>query len=185
MGANIISATTTTIGTKGLGDYIHITGTTTITSFGNASAAGIRRTLIFDGALTLTHGTNLICPGATSITTVAGMVIEVVAETTTNWRVVSITHPNISMTELGYLDGATSPIQQQLNNKVPLVTTPTTNALAKIQVDGTIKNSSVIEDANGNVGVGTSPIRKFHIHDTSLPIIQLTNSTTGNTDAIS
>ena len=38
-------------------------------------------------------------------------------------------------------------------------------------------------DTSGNVGVGTTPMRKFHIHDTSLPIIQLTNSTTGNTDA--
>ena len=119
LGANIISATTTTIGTKGLGDYIHITGTTTITSFGNASAAGIRRTLIFDGALTLTHNaTSLICPGGASITTIAGTVIEVVAETTANWRVVSVTHPNISHDELGYLDGVTSPIQTQLDLKI-------------------------------------------------------------------
>lgn len=117
-GTNIASAATTTIGTAGLGDYIHITGTTTITSFGTASAAGIRRTLIFDGALTLTHhATNLICMGATNIVTVANTIIEVVAETTTTWRVVSITHPALSMAELSYLDGVTSAIQTQLNAK--------------------------------------------------------------------
>ena len=117
LGTAIASAATITIGTSGLGDYIHITGTTTITSFGTASAAGIRRTLIFDGALTITNNaTSLICTGNADIVTVAGMVIEVVAETTTNWRVVSITHPNISMAELGYLDGVTSNIQTQFGN---------------------------------------------------------------------
>lgn len=121
LGISIASAATITIGTAGLGDYIHITGTTGITSLGTASAAGVRRTLIFDAITTLTHNaTSLICPGAANITTVAGMVIEVIAETTANWRVVSITHPNISMTELGYLDGVTSAVQTQLDAKASL-----------------------------------------------------------------
>lgn len=126
LGAAKASAATVTIGTAGLGDYIPITGTTTITSFGTAATAGIRRTLIFDGALTLTHNaTSLICVGGESIVTVAGMVIEVVAETTANWRVVSITHPSISATELGYLDGVTSAIQTQLNAKLGSTATAT------------------------------------------------------------
>lgn len=121
LGTAIASAATTTVGTVGLGDYIHITGTTTITSLGTAGAAGIRRTLIFDGALTLTHNaTSLICPGAANIVTVAGTVIEVVAESTANWRVVSITHPSLSIAELGYLNGVTSDIQTQLNAKAAL-----------------------------------------------------------------
>lgn len=120
LGTPIVSAATTTIGTAGLGDYIHITGTATITSFGIATTAGIRRTLIFDGALTLTHNaTSLICMGGSSFTTVAGLVIEVVAETTANWRIVSMTHPNISVAELRYLDGVTSSIQTQLGLKAP------------------------------------------------------------------
>ena len=126
LGTAIASAATTTIGTRGLGDYIHITGTVTITSLGTAAAAGIRRTLIFDGALTLTHNaTSLICPGAANIVTVAGTVIEVVAETTANWRVVSITHPSLSMAEISYLDGVTSAIQTQLNAKASLASSPT------------------------------------------------------------
>lgn len=121
LGSAIASAVTTTIGTAGIGDYIHITGTTTITSLGIAASAGIRRTLVFDGALTLTHNaTSLICVGATNIVTVAGTVIIVIAETTANWRVVSVTHPSVSMSELGYLNGVTSPIQTQFNAKAPL-----------------------------------------------------------------
>lgn len=120
-GVNITSASTITIGTAGLGDYIHITGTTTITSLGTATSAGTRRTLIFDGALTLTHNaTSLICPDGVNIVTVAGTVIEIIAETTTNWRVISITHPSVSFTELGYLNGVTSAIQTQLDAKAGL-----------------------------------------------------------------
>ena len=115
LGTAIVAAATTTIGTAGLGNTIHITGTTTITSFGTATTAGTTRTLIFDGALTLTHNSiSLICPHGGNITTVAGTVIEVVAETTANWRVTSMSHPNISFAELGFLDGVTSSIQTQL-----------------------------------------------------------------------
>lgn len=40
---------------------------------------------------------------------------------------------------------------------IKLVASPTTNALAKINADGTIKNSGIIEDTNGNVGIGVTP----------------------------
>lgn len=126
LGTAKASAATTTIGTAGFGDYFHITGTTTITSFGTATTAGIRRTLIFDGALTLTHhATNLICPGASNIVTVAGTVIEVIAETTTAWRVVSITHPSTSFTDMG-----------SIKDKAPLVNPVFTNPSGTTQTAG-------------------------------------------------
>jgi hypothetical protein len=127
LGTAIASATTTTIGTSGLGDTLHVTGTTTIASLGTASQAGVMRTLIFDGALTLTHNaTSLICPGAENIVTIAGTSIEVVADTTANWRVVRITHPNVSHAEIGFLDGVTSAIQTQINSKTDLATVQST-----------------------------------------------------------
>ncbi len=137
LGTAKASAATTTIGTIGSGDYFHITGTTPISSFGAAAIAGIRRTLGFDAALTITNGSNLICPGAVNITTIAGMVIEVVAETTTIWRVVSITHPNISMAELGYLDGLTSNIQTQFNSKQMIVQGTVVNTTTGTAIDFT------------------------------------------------
>jgi hypothetical protein len=86
-GANIASAATTTIWATD-GNYVHVTGTTTITSFGTAARAGARRKVIFDGILTLTNGANLILPTGANIVTAAGDVIDVVAETTTQHRVV-------------------------------------------------------------------------------------------------
>lgn len=134
LGVAIASATTTTVGTKGIGNTIHITGTTTITSLGIASAAGTIRTLIFDGILTLTHdSTSLICPGGVNIVTVANTIIEVVAETTLNWRVLSITHPLISIDELGYLDGVTDNIQTQFGTKLPLTGGAMTGAITAIR----------------------------------------------------
>lgn len=142
LGTAIASAATTTVGTKGLGDTIHITGTTTITSLG-VSNTGTRRTLVFDGALTLTHNaTSLILPGGANITTAAGASGEFVCENGASgyWRCVRFTNPAISNTEIGYLDGVTSAIQGQINAKAPTagptftgtVTLPSTTAIGTV-----------------------------------------------------
>jgi hypothetical protein len=69
-GADIASATTTDIGAA-TGEFIDVTGTTTITGLGTIGA-GIVRTVRFTGALTLTHNaTSLILPGGANITTAA------------------------------------------------------------------------------------------------------------------
>jgi hypothetical protein len=70
-GAAIASAATTDIGAA-TGVYVHVTGTTTITSLGSTTP-GQWRIVVFDGALLLTHhAANLVLPGSASITTVAG-----------------------------------------------------------------------------------------------------------------
>lgn len=70
-GIDIASATTTNIGAA-TGEFVDVTGTTTITGLGTI-AAGIVRTVRFTGILTLTHnGTSLILPGAANISTVNG-----------------------------------------------------------------------------------------------------------------
>lgn len=69
-GADIASATTTDIGAA-TGNFIDVTGTTTITGLGTVTA-GTQRWVRFAGALTLTHNaTSLILPGAANITTAA------------------------------------------------------------------------------------------------------------------
>lgn len=90
-GTNIASAATTDIGAA-TGRFVHITGTTSITSFGTKTA-GVERELVFDGALTLTHnGTSLILPGAANITTAAGDTAIFVSEGSGNWRCISYEH---------------------------------------------------------------------------------------------
>lgn len=86
--SNLASASTVNIGAA-TGDYIHITGTTTITAF-DTIAAGIERTIVFDGALTLTHNaTSLILPTGANITTAAGDTAIFKSEGSGNWRCVS------------------------------------------------------------------------------------------------
>src|ERR1700758_2637066 len=68
------------------GNYIQITGTTTITSFGTASA-GVSRDVVFTGALQLTYNaTSMILPGAASITTAPGDTATFKSEGSGNWR---------------------------------------------------------------------------------------------------
>ena len=89
-GADIASAATTNLSTA-TGQYVHVTGTTTITALGTARA-GIRRSVVFDGALILTHNaTSLILPGGANVTTAAGDSAEFMSEGSGNWRCINYT----------------------------------------------------------------------------------------------
>ncbi len=68
-GANIPSAGTINL-TTATGNYVDVTGTTNITAI--TLADGFERTVTFTGVLTLTHGANLVLPGAANIVTAAG-----------------------------------------------------------------------------------------------------------------
>jgi hypothetical protein len=86
-GSDIASSATTDIGAANA-SFVHVTGTTTITSFG-ISPAGVRRIIRFAGALTLTHNaTSLILPGAANITTAANDTATFISEGSGNWRCV-------------------------------------------------------------------------------------------------
>jgi hypothetical protein len=65
-GANIASAGTVNLDTA-TGNYVHITGTTTITAV--TLSQGRERTVVFDGALTLTNGASLVLRNAITRTT--------------------------------------------------------------------------------------------------------------------
>ena len=82
---SIASASTLDISTA-VGDLILVTGTTGITAISNQATGVIF--LRFAAALTLTHGANLVLPGATNYTTAAGDVLIFASEGggTTLWR---------------------------------------------------------------------------------------------------
>jgi hypothetical protein len=70
------------------GNYLHISGTDTINSFGTCPA-GARFVLMFEGILTLTYNaTSLIIPGLANKTTAAGDCCMIVSEGSGNWRIV-------------------------------------------------------------------------------------------------
>lgn len=105
-GSNIASSGSIDIG-AGTGDYINITGTTTITALGTA-AAGIERKLVFAAALTFTHNaTSLILPGGANITTAAGDTAVMVSEGSGNWR--CIDYMRAAGAPAGYSEGTWSP----------------------------------------------------------------------------
>lgn len=86
-GSDIASAATTDIGAA-TGNFVHVTGTTTITALGTVQA-GTRRIVRFAGALILTHNaTSLILPTGANITTAANDVATFVSEGGGNWRCV-------------------------------------------------------------------------------------------------
>ncbi len=90
-GANIASATTTDL-SAATGNFVTITGTTTITGFGTLPA-GTEMVLTFSGILTLTYNaTSMIIPGAASITTFAGQTMKVLSLGSGNWQILSTGH---------------------------------------------------------------------------------------------
>ena len=83
-GADIASAGTTDLATT-TGDFVEVTGTTTITALGTLTA-GIFKVLRFAGILTFTHNaTSLILPTAANITTAAGDVATMRSLGSGNW----------------------------------------------------------------------------------------------------
>ena len=140
-GADVASAATTTIWVAD-GNFIHITGTTTITSFGTATQPGSHRTVVFDGALTLTHNsTSLILPTGANITTAAGDVAIVRAETTANARVVAYLRKD-GTALVGFTPSATNALSgsviQVLNNLV----TASSSSATTIPEDNTIPQNT-------------------------------------------
>lgn len=70
------------------GNFLHITGTGTISSFGTCPE-GARFILVFDGVCTLVYNaTSLILPGSANITTAANDCCMIVSEGSGNFRVV-------------------------------------------------------------------------------------------------
>lgn len=92
-GADIASASSIDLGAA-TGEFVDVTGTTTITSLGTV-AAGIVRTVRFTGALTLTHNaTSLKLPGGANITTAANDVAQLRSLGSGNWQCVSYIKEN-------------------------------------------------------------------------------------------
>jgi hypothetical protein len=140
-GSDIASATTTDIGAA-TGNYVNVTGTTTITGLGTVQA-GTRRIVNFTGALTLTHNaTSLILPTAANITTAAGDTAVFVSLGSGNWKCVS--YDRASGAALAAGGGASNFLRATLS----------TNQL-DIGARETVKFNSEVFDSGGNFNTTT------------------------------
>lgn len=118
IGSDIASGSTVDLSTA-TGNSVTVTGTTTITSLGTVSA-GMRFTLIFDGALTLTHNaTSLILPGASDIITAAGDTGEFLSLGSGNWRCLSFTATDgVASYDAIYLPDGTGAVATTVQDKL-------------------------------------------------------------------
>lgn len=143
-GADVASSGTISLGEGGL---FHITGTTTITDIDFATAKnGRRATLIFDGALTLTHhATTLVLPGGANITTAAGDRCVVVQDSSDNVYVESYTKA----------DG-TAVVASAAGQPVPTTSTLAVGSLAfcKVTSAGGLADGATIDGANVALALG-------------------------------
>jgi hypothetical protein len=86
-GSDIAASATVNLASA-TGNFLHITGAATISSFGTCPA-GARFVLVFDGICTLTYNaTSLIIPGSSNKTTAANDCCMIVSEGSGNWRIV-------------------------------------------------------------------------------------------------
>jgi hypothetical protein len=103
-GTTIASASTINLDTAS-GNFLHVSGATTITAI--TLASGAERTVVFDGALTLTHNaTTLILPGASNILTAAGDTMVVRGDGAGNTRVVTYTRASTLVDAAGGIKAA-------------------------------------------------------------------------------
>jgi hypothetical protein len=92
--STLASAATVNIGAANT-NTVNITGTTTITAFDTAPA-GVKRTLVFKDALTVTYAASaIILPTGANITVAAGDIMEFISEGSGVWRCTNYVPYNI------------------------------------------------------------------------------------------
>lgn len=154
--SDVASATTPNI-TASTGNFIHITGTVTITGFATGTA-GIRRILVFDGILTFTHNaTSLILPTGANITTAAGDTATMLSEGSGNWRCTSYQRkdgsalvpftPSVSNALSG---SVIQTVTKLITTGVSLTATPPFDDTPPLYSEGNLISSQVFTPNNGS-----------------------------------
>jgi hypothetical protein len=155
-GSDVASASTVTPASTA--SVYDITGTTSITALGSTNSWDGRRVLLqFDGALTLTHSSNLALPGSANITTAAGDVAEFLQRGSGAWRCINYQRAD------GTLVGMTTPVSGTYTPTLTSVTNvaaTTSDVFQYMRVGSVVTVSgqiSVDPTSNGNaVEVGIS-----------------------------
>lgn len=156
------SASTMKIGAAD-GNFILVTGTTTITGF-DTIQAGTRRSLKFGGALTLTYNSSsMILPGATDFSVSAGDVAEFVSLGSGNWVCTDYQPVGGNLKKSG--DTMTGSLI--LNGTPPLTVTSTTKVtnLNADLIDGLHANDTAnnipVYDANKSISGNSATATKL------------------------
>jgi len=154
-GSDLASATTIT--PPSTAKVFDVTGTTTITTIASTNSWDGREIVLqFDGALTLTHSSNLALPGSANITTAAGDIAKFVQRGTGAWRCTGYLRANGSIVGSNVTSSAYVPTLTGVTN----VTGTTANTCYYMRIGDVVSVSgqlSVDPTSNGNlVQVGVS-----------------------------
>lgn len=185
-GSTIASGTTTDLSTV-KGQYVSVSGTSTITSFGTAKA-GWMKYLRFTGAATITYNaTSMILPGATSITTSPGDYALFVSEGSGNWRCLEYfsSLSGVRPAPKGQINGLT------LSNNVTDATNDIDIAAGECATDSAIPSLMILAssltkrlDAAWAVGSGNGGLDTGTIANGTYHVWLIQRSDTGVVDAL-
>lgn len=174
-GADIASASTTNIA-NATGHFVHVTGTTTITAFGTATA-GVKRTVRFAGALTLTHNaTSLILPTGANITTAANDVAVMVSEGSGNWRCVAYSRADGTPLTASTLDSDLTALANNSTNGLWARTGSGTGSARTLTA-----GSARVTVTNGDGVSGNPTVDVAAASDTAAGIIEIATTAETNT----
>jgi len=147
-GADIASSGTTDIGAA-TGEFIDVTGTTTITSLGTI-AAGITRTVRFTGALTLTHNaSSLILPSSANITTANGDTAIFRSLGSGNWKCISYTKQDGSALVIAGADSSKLDVSAKASQVEAEAGTDNDNYMTALRVKQAIDENAATDYAIG------------------------------------
>lgn len=159
---NIAAAATTNVWALA-GNSATLTGTTPVVSFGTASQAGAKRTLIAAAATPLTNGANLLLPGNVNYTCSVGDRLEIYAETTTQARV-----------SIWKADGTPVVSTAAFNNievlNISANTSLTSTSKNVVRVTSTVRGASVLLPSGTSLAGLTGMFVVKNIGDFTLPV---------------
>jgi hypothetical protein len=180
--ADIASAATTDIGLQNT-NFLRVTGTTTITSFGSNYRGP--RFLVFEGAITLTNSSTLVLPGGANITTAAGDVLIAIPGATLGtadkWIVTAYQKNAVpgapaagTVTNASLADG--SVYGPKMTSKIE----PVTASVASNALTVTL-NPTALDFRSATIGSGTVNTRTI---STAISAVVPSGATLGTTNAV-
>jgi hypothetical protein len=171
-GADLASGSTVNLGAA-TGNYVNITGTTTITAFDTVQA-GARRIVKFTGILTLTYNaTSLILPGSSNITTAAGDRAIFISLGSGNWICIDYIKANGKSTippadsDLTFTDITTNNVSSSAHGYQPKLPNDVTKVMCGDGTYNQVGSSQISANSGSGIPVQVQFAEKTDVFTTS------------------